>query len=45
VTGREVMAVIDAACAHCSRPMQVEVTNSLAYRVTTAGAVPATVTN
>ena len=40
LTGREVTAVIDTACAHCSRPVQVEVTSSLAYRVTTPGAVP-----
>lgn len=40
LTGREVTAVIDTACAHCSRPVQVEVTSSLAYRVTTADAVP-----
>ena len=40
LTGRELTAVIETACAHCSRPIRVEVTGSLAYRVTTPGAAP-----
>ena len=40
LTGRELTAVIETACAHCSLPVDVEVTSSLAYRVTTPGAVP-----
>ena len=40
LTGRELTAVIETACAHCSRPMRVEVTSSLDYRVTTPGADP-----
>ncbi len=37
---RELTAVIDTACAHCSRPIQVEVTSSLGYRVHTPEAAP-----
>jgi hypothetical protein len=33
LTGRELTAVIDSACAHCSRPLRIEVTSSLRYRV------------
>jgi hypothetical protein len=40
MTGRELMAAIDTVCAHCSRPLRVEVTGSLRYRVTTPGAAP-----
>ena len=40
LAGRVVTAVIETACAHCSRPVQVEVTSSLACRVITPGAVP-----
>jgi hypothetical protein len=40
LTGREVAAVIDTACAHCSRPMRIEISSKLCYRVTTAEADP-----
>ena len=40
LTGRELTAVIETACAHCTQPMRVEVTSSLAYQVTTPGADP-----
>ncbi len=40
LTGRELAAVIDSVCAHCSRPMQIEVASSLRYQVTTRGAAP-----
>ncbi len=40
MTGRELTAVIDTECAHCSRPLRIEVTSSLRYRVTTPDAVP-----
>ncbi len=40
LTGREQTAIIETACAHCSWPVQVEVTSSLAYRVTTPSAAP-----
>jgi len=40
LTGRELTAVIETACAHCSRPIRVELTSSLGYRVTTPGAAP-----
>ncbi len=40
LTGRELTAVIDTTCAHCSRPIQVEVTSSLRYQVQTPEATP-----
>ncbi len=40
LTGRGLTAVIETACAHCGQPVGVEVTSSLAYRVTTPGAAP-----
>lgn len=40
LTGRDVAAVIDTACAHCSRPMRIEISSRLGYRVTTAEADP-----
>ena len=40
LAGRELTAVIETACAHCSLLVEVEVTSSLAYRVITPGAVP-----
>jgi hypothetical protein len=40
LTGRDLTAVIDTACAHCSRPMRIEVTSSLRYQVTVGGAAP-----
>jgi hypothetical protein len=38
LAGRELTAVIETACAHCSQPMRIEVTSSLAFRATTPGA-------
>jgi hypothetical protein len=40
LTGRELTAVIQTTCAHCSWPIEVEVTSSLAYRVRTPGSSP-----
>ena len=40
LAGRELTTVIETACAHCSWPIEVEVTSSLAYRVTTPGSTP-----
>ena len=40
MTGRELTAAIDTACAHCSQPLRIEVTSSLRYRVTTPEAAP-----
>ena len=40
LTGRELTAVIETACAHCSLLLVIEVSSSLAYRVTTPGAIP-----
>lgn len=40
LTGQELAAVIDTACAHCSRPMQIEISSRLGYRVTTTEADP-----
>lgn len=40
MTGRELTAAIDTACAHCSRPLRIEVTSSLRYRAQTPEAAP-----
>jgi hypothetical protein len=40
LTGRDLVAVIDTACAHCSRPMRIEISSGLGYRVTTPDADP-----
>ena len=40
MTARELTVAIDTACAHCSRPLRIEVTSSLRYRVTTPEAAP-----
>ena len=40
LTNRDLTAVIDSECAHCARPMQIELTSALGYRVVTAGAEP-----
>ncbi len=40
LTNRDLTAVIDSECAHCARPMQIELTSALSYRVITDGAEP-----
>jgi hypothetical protein len=40
LTGPGLTAVIETACAHCSRPVEAEVTSSPACRVISPGAAP-----
>lgn len=40
LTGHDIEAIIDTECAHCSAPMQIELTSALRYRVLTAEAEP-----
>ena len=40
LTGQDIEAIVDTECAHCSAPMQVEVSSALRYRIITEGADP-----
>ena len=38
--GEDLTAVIDTECAHCERPIRLEIDSNLTYRVNPGGASP-----
>jgi hypothetical protein len=38
--GESLSAVVETACAHCQRPLHIELDSELSYRVVEEGAAP-----